>query len=872
MDEEIASHLAFAEEELMAQGAPPDEARRRARLAFGGVQQVRETAMSERAFAWLDDLGRDLRQSARQLARAPFATAALMGTAGLGIAGVTMIFSFVNSAWLKPLPYEDDAQLSSVRSVSPDRFVRNVTTRRIAEAALPTLRQLGRAAMYAEGTVRLTVGDSAMNAYRTRIDTATFGVLRLTPIAGRLPTTDEYTQSAPVALLSQELWVVLPESARVLDSTQITLDGVPHRVIGLMQAGLRFHERSHVWTPLRPQDEWVGFVVRRDPNVSVDSVGGLLAGRTFVAAEPGGLDTSRARWRLMAAPIHERGAHPPTVGAAAFFFLITALVLVVAAANVATQIFARTVRRRHELATCAALGATSTRLARRLFAEYAWIGLGAGIVGVIGAQMSVRAVLASIPREGFPGWLSFSVDWRILLFAVALTAATIVLIGAIPAREGSRADPLQAMREGGGLGITSRGVRRRSARLLELQLALSMVLVTMSVLAAGAHRTLAQAGHDPRDADRIDAFAFSISEDAPDSTRLRLIDEVKTAPALRAVADLAVHGPARAVQWPTAQRRPDVGTSLVWTPRQGEPMRLYSLTDTTAPLGAGRVRRPTVRVVDDQFFALDGRSVRQGRLFDAKTDINEHLPVIVTDDYAAIIWPSGNAVGSKVRVGRDGPIAEVVGVVSARLRGQTQIVESVIAPDPEVFLPVTAGVRMQPSLRVQVRTDVATVRRVLISELARHTSAFSFSRLETLTERDAVALLPMRITASLLALSAAIVIAIAAVGLYGLAAQAALARRSELGIRLALGATEPQVVRMVVRETLRLTLGGAVLGIIGTAGASYWMLGAMPISVSMVLIVTSLTIGGLASLLILTCWIPVRRVARTAPADVLRAL
>lgn len=872
MDEEIASHLAFAEEEMMAQGVPPDEARRRARVAFGGVQQVRETAMSDRAFAWLDDLGRDLRQSARQLARAPFATAALMGTAGLGIAGVTMIFSFVNSAWLKPLPYEDDAQLSSVRSVTPDRFVLEVTTRRIAEAALPTLRQLGRPAMYAEGTVRLTVGDSAMNAYRTRIDTATFAVLRLAPIAGRLPTAAEYAQSESVALLSQELWDVLPDTARVLDSTQIMLDGVPHRVIGLMQAGLRFHERSHVWTPLRPQDEWVGFVIRRDPNVSADSVGGLLAGRTFVAAEPGALDTSNARWRLMAAPMHDRGVRPQTVGAAAFFFLITALVLIVTAANVATQIFARTVRRRHELATCAALGATTGRLARRLFAEYAWIGLGAGIVGVIGAQLTVHAVLANIPRQGFPGWLSFGVDWRILIFAVTVTAVTIVLIGAMPAREGSRADPLQAMREGGGLGITSRGARRRGARLLELQLALSMVLVTMSVLAVGAYRTLSRVEHDARDAERIDAFAFSIGEDAPDSIRIRLIDQIKAAPDVRAVADVAVHGPARAVRWPTAQRPSVSGTSAEWTPRKGEPLRFYPLSDTITALGAGRVRRPTVRVVDDAFFTLDGRAVKQGQLFNASTDVTVHIPVVVTEDYAAIVWPSGDAVGKTIRVGRDGPIAEVVGVVSARVRVRSRIITSEVSPEPEVFLPVAAGVRMQPSLRVQIRADVETVRRILIGELARHTSAFSFSRLETLAEQDAFALLPMRITASLLAWSAAIVIAIAAVGLYGLAAQAALTRRSELGIRLALGATEPQVVGMVVRETLRMTLGGAVLGILGTVAASYWMLEVMPISVSMVLIVTSLTIGGLAILLILTCWIPVRRVARTAPADVLRAL
>jgi predicted permease len=872
MDDEIASHLAFATDELIAQGVPADEARRRALVEFGGVQQVRETAMSDRAFAWLDDLGRDLRQSARQLARAPFATVALMGTAGLGIAGVTMIFSFVNSVWLKPLPYEDDARLSSVRSVSPDRFVRDVMVRDIADAALPTLQALGRTAMYAEGTVRLTVGDSAMNAYRTRIDTATFGVLRLRPIAGRLPTAAEYRQSAPVALLSQELWTVLPETARVLDSTLITLDGVPHRVIGVMQAGLRFNERSQIWTPLRPQDEWVGFVIRRDPGVSADSVRGLLEGRRFAATESGATDSVQATWRLMAAPMHDRGVRLQTVGAAAFFFLITILVLVVTAANVTTQIVARTVRRRHELATCAALGATSGRLARRLFAEYAWVGLGAGIVGVIGAQLSVHAVLANIPQQGFPGWLNFGVDWRILLFAVALTSATIILIGAIPARDGSRADPLEAMREGGGLGITSRGVRQRSARLLELQLALSMVLVTMSVVAVGAYQTLAGFEHDPRDAQRIDAFAFSVGVDAPDSTRLRLIDEMKSAPAVRAAADLAVHGLAQAVRWPSAQRDAVDGVPAVWTPRSGEPMQIYSLSDATVPLGAGRVSRPTVRVVDDTFFELDGRSVRQGRLFDATTDIHAHIPMVVSEDYAAIVWPSGHAVGSIVRVGRDGPTAQVVGVVRARIRARSQIVTSVIAPEPEVFLPSRIGVRMQPSLRLQLRTDAATVRRILVHELARHTDAFSFSRLETLTERETLALLPMRITASVLAWSATIVVAIAAVGLYGLAAQAALARRSELGIRLALGATESQVTRMVVREMLRLTLGGAVLGLIGTVAAGYWMLGAMPISVSMVLVVWALTITGLTTVLILTCWIPVRRVARAAPADVLRAL
>jgi hypothetical protein len=399
-----------------------------------------------------------------------------------------------------------------------------------------------------------------------------------------------------------------------------------------------------------------------------------------------------------------------------------------------------------------------------------------------------------------------------------------------------------------------------------------MVLVTMSVLAAGAYRTLAQVEQDPRDAERIDAFAFSIGEDAPDSTRLRLIDELKSAPALRVVADLAVHGAVRAVRWPAAQRRHDADTSPMWTSRKGEPLRFYSLSDTTEPLGAGRVRRPTVRVVDDAFFALDGRSLQQGRLFDANTDVSAHIPVIVTDDYAAIVWPAGNAVGSKMRIGRDGPIAKVVGVVSARMRTRSRIISSEIALEPEVFLPSTVGVRMQPSLRVQTRTDAETVRRVLLGELAARTTAFSFSRLETLAAQDALALLPMRIITALLGWSAAIVIAIAAVGLYGLAVQAALARRTELGIRLALGATESQVIRMVVRETLRLTLGGAVLGLLGTTAAGYWMLGAMPISVSMVLIVSSLTVAGLAALLILTCWIPVRRVARAAPADVLRAL
>lgn len=503
LDAEFAAHLAFAADELIAQGLPPEEARRQARLAFGSAAALRAEAVAQRPMAWVYDLGRDLRMSLRQVRRAPIAALALMLTAALGIGGLSLVFSVVNAAWLRPLPYPQADALESVLAITPTRTVQRAVSAEVASAIREAVAGVGRVAEYDAGSARVITPASSRLLPVTQVDSALFSVLRVRPSAGRLPTAQEYVNAADVALVRDAMWRTLPPADRNAGRAQIVIDGRPHVVIGAFRDAMHFPERSEVWVPMRPDLTLRGVVVRRDAGVSRDGFAAALG-----AAHA---DARLAGWRLLPAQIVDRGESLPVAVAFALLFVLAGLLAVATAANVALQNVAMAVRRRAELATWAALGATSSRLVRRLLADQVLIVGVAGIVGTVIAQASLQLVRREIVTEAWPGWISLSLDWRTLVASLVFTTAMVALTALLPAREGRRVDPVRAMREGGMSGISALGARRSTTRLLALQLALSLALSGVAAVLVVAYREANLAARHPGDAQRLEVSIFGSS-------------------------------------------------------------------------------------------------------------------------------------------------------------------------------------------------------------------------------------------------------------------------------------------------------------------------------------------------------------------------
>ncbi len=870
MDEEIAAHLAFATEEFVAQGVEPAEAARRARVEFGNVQRVRERAFEERAFAWLDDLARDLGQSWRQLRRTPAATLALVLCGALGIAGVTIVFSFLNAIWLRPLPYEDDDALNSFLAVEPQRWASKTMPRIVADSVEQRIAPLARSARFNERAARLLLSDSISEIRVAQVDSAVLSILRVAPEAGRAFTAAEYRSGAPVALVAPSIWDQLPSENRRAGSATVLLDGVAHRVVGRMSKSMRFNELARVWVPLRPTEDRVALLLRRDPGVSADSLSRAVQRgdpRPYTTIAQVGVTETPAdtgRWRVRLMPLVDRGHdRPANYVTAALFLAVTALVAIATASNVAAQLVARARRRQHELATCAALGATAPRLVRRLLADSILIGGAAGLLGIVASQLGVRLLVGLIDSPGFPGWLTFELDWRILAFAVAATFGMIALIGVLPAREARRIDPLTVLREAGTIGITARGTRRATARLLALQFAVSVVFVSSATAIVQTYREMTGLALDEADARRLDIFAYTTNEDsATPGARAALIDSL-VATLTAAGAQVATHGFVIGVRGTTAGD---------WRARSGEQHQLYAPDDRSRGLGSDEFARAPFSAVDTSFFAIDGRRIVAGRGFIRADSASGPVPIVITADLAAAVWGNSVAVGRALRIGREGPLATIVGVVTPRRAVSTGTRGLGVWERPEVFLPLSRVDAVNHALVVRTDGDPAVVRSLVRATGRRVDPSFYFGAIRSKAETNARSLMPLRVALTVIGGSALLVMVISLIGLHGIANQSALAQRQEIGIRLALGATESQVVRLVLFDTLHAIL----IGLIGGAGVSVIAIRALDgvLAFDHVGLAASTASAGLAftAVIVLTCWIPARRVARIAPADVLRSL
>lgn len=822
---ELAAHVQLIEDDLVRRGVPRDEAVLTARRAIGGADQTKERHRDARSIGWLEDLRHDLGHSVRAMRRAPLFATAAVGTLALGIGATTAIFSVIDALLLKPLPYAKGGRgLVRLIAHTPPPPGSGVPPRRgdvgFTEDELATLMATTRALSEAG-----TVGSSVMSLRGVdgigpvNVGLLTPEALRLLDAVPRLGA--GFSAGTEVAademLLSDATWRRHFAADPGIVGRNVTLDTVLGRraarvftVVGVMPPAFAFP---------RPETAlWV-----RPP---VPAPGGTgYRGRLLARLAPGlRFDAALAELTPLVREIRQ---HPPDVRyelvgerdelvgpvrpAALVLAAAVAVLLLLACLNVANLLLARTLARRRELSVRAAVGASRGRLARQALTESAVLGLVGGAAGIAvahGALTAFRTLATTLPRidlaSSGPGWggASFprleevAIDARVLLFAVAVTLACGLATGVAAALRASRADVFGAFRatgtatHGGRRGI---GARRA---LVVTQVACAMTLLVLAVLLG---RSLQQLTATPRGYTVSGVLTFQVGLPAstyPDARLMPFADALTER--LRALPGVEVA--AYANQIPMVQLRDTAGG--LWTTPDA--------TRTFAPDAAD------ARLVSRDFLrALDMRVVA-GRAFDQRDDAGGERVLLVNETLARRQFPGRNPLDVPVFIGRDVTPWTVVGVVAdVRQFGLEK------SPEPQFFVDLRQWQRGMPMFPAGayyvVRGPAATPG--LAPDLSRLVRSLEpESVVFNVTPMDAIvgsSVARPRLYASLVGLFAVIGALLAAIGLYGVLSFVVHERTGEIGVRLALGATPSDILRMVLREGGRLVAAGLVAGTVG---------------------------------------------------------
>jgi predicted permease len=859
LDDELGFHVEMETKANLRRGMSPDEARRRALLDFGGVEGHKEACRDEQAARPLHDLGRDLRYAGRALRRSPGFTAAAVLTLALGIGSTTAVFSIVDGVLLRPLAYPDAERLHTLFEAQPQGQMRS--------ASYPTFQEWRRRAepfarmAFVRGEdvlVRGTEGPQRfVGAY---ISSDYFGVMGTRPLLGRTPS------AGREAVLSHKLWkkYFAGESSAV-GRTISTREG-PLTIVGVMPAGFVAPIWADMWIPvggLAPDKA----KLLADPRVHVDSevvarlapgvtVEGARARMNALAAGMVAEGSGEAGWTEVGFFSAREGAIGPGVeGRLAVLGAAVALVLLIACVNVANLLLAQATARRREFAIRTALGAGRGRLVRQLLAEGALVGLAGGVVGAAAAVLAVRLLRSRAP-DALPRLAEVSVDARVLAFALAVSLATVLLFGLVPALRGSRGELAGALR--GGRGGAGRGATRGRAALVVIEVALSLMLVVgAGLLIRGLGRLEAtEKGFDPDNVVTLRVFP-------PEP---RYADEAAARELYRRLREAAAAVP--------GVRHAGLANHI--------PMTGGSAVTRVQTSGAAPAEGDVVfyRSVSPEYFSAMGSRLLRGRFMQEADLAGPGGGVVITRSLAKAFFPGKEAVGQSVtlfraaqgRPGMGDPMAaRVVGVVEDERQ-----FDLVADPPPTVFVPYT----WDPWTHIVViaRADgdparvVPALRRAVLAVEPEIPVAGTgpWMGFRTLNEMMAGTLEGQRLNAVLLAVFAASALVLAAVGIFGVMAYVVAQRTPEIGVRVALGARPTDVVRWVTWQTLRLAGAGLVLGFAGAMATTpllrselYGVSAADPAVLLTVLAVFS-------AVALLAGYLPARRAARVPPITALR--
>lgn len=862
VEEELQTFVAELADRYVAAGMTPEVAWRAALLEVGGVEQVKENVREARIGHGLATLLADFRQAWRGLWRTPgFALVAIL-TLGLGIGATTAIFSLVDALLLSELPHRDGEQLVYVVQ---DRTASGYSRTPLAGPEIVDLRRHSRLFSGFGGIWANSAVLTGEDPEQLRIGLVTsdfFRVLGADPALGRtFGPEDEARGASPSILLSDALWRRRYGGDPALVGRTVQVDGKPTTVLGVMPAGFRVLLPPDAAVPDDLQafllldasfTEWsrgqrfLRVVGRKKSGVSLEEARQEIAaiGRQIGRehAQYGADGLALAAFGLRADGVRE--ARPLVLA----LFAGVGILLLVACVNVASLLVARAAARSRETALRVALGAGRGRLFCRHAVEGLLLGALGGLAGLVVGRVCLALLLALRPAS-LARIDTASLDPTVLAFTAGVALAWGFLLSLAPLAETRRTDLAGALRQSERAVSAGLPYRRRAA-LVVAQLALSVVLLVAAGLLVRAFLALARV--DPGfSADGVLTFRLSLPWERFHSLEERQAFTAELRACLLALPGVTGAGGISHLpydelpNWATPYRREGAA-------------------------GAGDVASADTRAVTPGLLEALGARLVEGRFF-TDADTPESVPVAIVDErLARRLWPGGRAVGRRFlgdpwTTGESPPpvALTVVGVVRhLRHRRPTQEVSE------QLYFPVQQAPRNPMAYVVKSSTEAAAALtpriRQVVAELAPGAPIYD---VRPLSDYLSAARAARRFTMTLATAFAAAALGLAALGVYGVTAYAVALRRRELGLRLALGASRRQVVRLVMGESLRLAAVGLLLGLVGAGLAAsllasqlYGVTPADPPSYALAVTVLAVAVA-------LAAWLPARRAARVHPLE-----
>ena len=811
-------------------------------------------------------LWNDLRYAARLLIKSPAFTVVAVATLALGIGANTAIFSVVDAALLSPLPFPASDRLvllsSTVQRDSIERRGLSYPDFRDMRARVQTLD--GIAAFSAE-SFTLSAQDAPARRIEGEVASAGyFDLLGAEPIAGRAYTQkeDDERDAHAVAVISHAFWQRQFGGARSAVGSTITLNDRQFTVIGVTPQGFKgMDDDTEVWIPMgmlavaesaRTYDQrgsrWHDAVGRTKPGITLQQANADVTtiARQLEQTYP---DTN-AKYGAAAFSLKDE-----TVGSLRPLLLTmlgaVAFVLLIACVNLANLLLARASTRQRETAIRAALGANRRRLIRQFVAEGLLLSMLGGAAGMLVAVWSVDGFIRLAPA-GLPSFVQPHMDWKVLAFVIALTCGAGLLVGLLPALQGSRADLNDVLKDG--MRGSSGGRERARVRsiLVVAEVALSLLLLVGAGLMVRSFLNL----------QRVDV---GFRADRAATLRFALPDKYQGPQVAQAVSDLLT----RLIAVPGIQHVA-VGTDAPFSGGSSATIVVPEAVDRGGPDSGIRVYQ---HAVTPGFFAALGVPLQAGRDFDAHDGQGATAVAIVSRRFAAKAWPGADPIGRRFRVGRNpapDPIT-VVGVApDMRYRSLTVNV-SLNPEDPDLYFPFA----QRPSRTLSIVASTSGRSSAMVGAVRDAVHAFDRD-VPTFGERPFTDLIAartasFRLSAFVMSFFGLVALLLAGIGVYGLINYSVMQRRQEMGVRLALGAGRREIYGLVLKDAARLTVAGLIIGVAAALPAArlistqlYGVTANDPATYAAI-ITLLLTVALGATLL------PARRAARVDPMVALRA-
>jgi putative ABC transport system permease protein len=854
LESEVRAHLELAEQDAIAAGLSPEEARRAARRSFGGIEQMKEAHRDRRSVRPIETLVRDFRYGLASLARNPGFSVVAIGVLALGIGANTAMFSIVDAVLLKPLPFPEPERMVRVWETPPSSSPNVTNTLTFLDwKRQDTLFE----ALSVESRTRAAVatGGDVVRVPGKLVSADYFQVFGVKPLVGRaFSPGEDQPGAAPVVVLSYSFWQTQFGGDTEVLRRDLTLDGEAHTIIGVLPAGSFDRDEAGFWKPLifAPEQlnrvqHWLPVVGRLRAGVSLEQARAKMS--VLRARLAGERPAWKKEWGFGVDPFAQYLVGDTLRRSIYLVFGAVLLVLLIACANVANLVLAKGASRRKEMALRAALGASRGRLVGQLLTESLVLCLLGGAAGVAVAYLLLHAA-APLVASSLPFTAELSLDLRVLGFAAAAAMAALILAGLLPSFQTSFSMLSSSLNQAARGSSGSSAVVRRTIVVAEV--AASVVLICGAALLFKSLARLQQVDAGVR-IDHVITMSADLPTTAyptPESATQfyeTIVEQLRAVPGVEQ-ASVTLNLPLEGVQW-------------------GESIRLP---------GAEGVLSVRVKPVDPWYFSTLEIPVESGRGIEDRAHTDAQPVMVINQEVARHLlsdYGVANPIGRTVSIGLPGygPVPEsttsvqIVGVICSERTSGLHAQNHRVAYVPLAQVP-------RQDMKLVVRTQIEPLAAMSgIREAVRQVDPnLPLSDVRTMEQVKEQSMLWARQPSWVVGAFAGVAALLAALGLYGVLAHAVAQQRREIGIRMALGAQQGDVLSYVLRNAISMVIVGLAGGMAGAFALTRVLKSLLFETSTLDPLALIVACASMTLVSILAAWVPASRAARVDPITVLR--